>query len=802
MREFKLRLKIGLIFLFVLFVLINGYAQETGTIKGKIIEQSTKQPISGATVAIKNMPGGVITDSTGLFTIKNVPEGNYSLIISNVGYQQRVLNDIPVVRDKTYYQEIELLYDANKLGEVTISSFKGEHNPLVPVSSYSFSREEIFRSPGAQGDIFRAIGILPGVVSSGGQYSAIAVRGQGTSDNIYMADDIPMFQVSHLEIEGFNSGFNDPNGGRFSIFAPRVVDNATFQGGGFAAQYGRKSSSYLGLGIKEGNRETPFISGQFDLLGATLIYDGPSGFDKKTSVFASARYQNFYLLEKLINLSSAGLPSYGDFMIKTTTEINSKNKLSFIAMYNPELFDRQVTDVANSGNVNNDNNSNFVGRSKTSKSIIGLNLRTLLNKNSYWKNILYYRTLNVDNNLGFAYPLVNQAGNIISKNNIPFETDLRHIKNNQGELGYRSIFTRHSKNITVTAGIDLARVDLDYERNLKHTDTLYTFRQNDFRSDTSQHFLILQPKDFNSTFKDFAYNASGYVDLSFNLFSRLTLNPGIRYDYTGLAKNSTVSHRISGSLAVDAKQSINFAAGVYYQDPEYSDVASQPAGHILQSERTIQYILGYKIYFSPDLKFTAEGWYKQFDHMTVRPNSGQPFLNNNGTGYAYGADVNLTKRLSKKYYGQIGYSYMVSKRDDHDGLGTYNYIFSEPHTISLLGSYKPNEKWVFSGKFRYGTGRPTDSYIVHGNVFKNPGILRSSQEITGKNGDRLPDFISLDLRADYKVIKRNYSYTVFFDIVDVLNRFNPSAAIFQPLTGVTYSLGLAIFPTFGLVIEL
>jgi hypothetical protein len=489
-------------------------------------------------------------------------------------------------------------------------------------------------------------------------------------------------------------------------------------------------------------------------------------------------------------------------MIKTTTEINSKNKLSFIVMYNPELFERKVEDVANSGNLNDDNNSNFVGRSKTSKAIIGLNLRTLLDRNSYWKNILYYRTLNVDNDLGFAYPLVNQEGDIISKDNIPFESDLRHIKDNQGELGYRSIYTRHSKNITVTAGIDLARVDLDYERNLKHTDTLYTFGQNDFRPDTSQYFLILQPKDFNSTFRDFAYNASGYVDLSFNLFKRLTLNPGIRYDYTGFAKNSTISPRISCSVAIDAKQTINFATGVYYQDPAYADVASQPAGHGLKNERTFQYILGYKIYFSPDLKFTAEGWYKQFDHLAVRPNSGQSFLNNHGTGYAYGADINLTKRLSKKYYGQIGYSYMLSKRDDHDGLGKYNYIFSEPHTFSLLGSYKPNEKWVFSGKFRYGTGRPTDTYIVHGNVFKNPAILRSSQEITYKNGNRLADFISLDLRADYKVIKKNYSWTVFFDIIDVQNRFNQSAAIFQPLTGKTYSLGLAIFPTFGLVIEL
>ena len=224
------------------------------------------------------------------------------------------------------------------------------------------------------------------------------------------------------------------------------------------------------------------------------------------------------------------------------------------------------------------------------------------------------------------------------------------------------------------------------------------------------------------------------------LFKRLTLNPGIRYDYTGFAKQQVVAPRISGSFAIDEKQSINFATGIYYQDPSYADVASQPAGNSLKNERTIQYILGYKIYFSHDLKLVAEGWYKQFDDLAVRPKSGQSLLNNNGTGYAYGFDINLTKRLSKNFYGQVGYSFMLSKRDDHDGLGKYDYIFSQPNVISLLGSYKYNKKWTFAGKFRYATGRPTDRYIVHSDIFNDPAYPRFSQEITAKNGTRLDRF--------------------------------------------------------------
>jgi hypothetical protein len=145
---------------------------------------------------------------------------------------------------------------------------------------------------------------------------------------------------------------------------------------------------------------------------------------------------------------------------------------------------------------------------------------------------------------------------------------------------------------------------------------------------------------------------------------------------------------------------------------------------------------------------------------------------------------------------------MHSKRDDHDGLGTYDYIFDLPHVISLLGSYEYNKRWAFSGKFRYASGRPADKYIAHANVFNNPAFFRYSQEATVKNGRRLADFISLDLRADYAFTTARIKYTAFFDIVNVTNRFNESSALFQPLTGRTYLMGLAVFPTFGLRLEL
>ncbi len=171
------------IFLAIIFIAISvkSYSQNVGAIKGKIIEQTTKQPIIGANIAILNTNIGTVTDTLGNFSLNNIAEGIYVLKISSVGFQQKIINDIIVVREKNYYAEFELLEASSSLGTVTVKAFKNENLKSMPVSTYSFSREEISRNPGAQGDIFRAIGILPGVSSSGGQFSAIAVRGQVTS---------------------------------------------------------------------------------------------------------------------------------------------------------------------------------------------------------------------------------------------------------------------------------------------------------------------------------------------------------------------------------------------------------------------------------------------------------------------------------------------------------------------------------------------------------------------------------------------------------------------------------------------
>ena len=640
---------------------------------------------------------------------------------------------------------------------------------------------------------------MAGVSSSGGEFSPNAVRGQGPRDNVYMVDDIPVTELSHLEGSPSPSGFDDPNGGRFSIFAPRVIDHAEFQGGGFGALNGRRSASCLGLNIKEGNREDFTIDGQLDLMGITINYDGPSYALKNTSLFLSARYQNLKQVENLAKLKDLGLPVYQDLIFKSTTQMGSKNNLSVIAVWAPETFRRDISNIKEDKKLN----SLFTADRKVSKVIAGISLRTLMGKNNYLKNLVYYTSTTSQNSYGTSYPLTDSSGVLLNGNNLPFENGIKRIDYSEFKFGWRIIHSiRLARGSDLTTGIDLDRVDLSNFRKLSHTDTSYVFNTGDLRPGPLQYYTLTDPAFFNVDVKKTGYDASAYVNYSFTIFKILSINAGIRYDYTGFTGQHTVSPRLSGSLHLNETNSLNFAAGIYYQDPVYSEIADQPSGRNLKEEKITMVIAGYKKYFTPDLKLTIEGWYKTLENLVVRPVNGEVEQKNTGDGFAYGADINLTRRLTNRIHGQIGYSYMQSRRNDHNGMGEYDFSFSQPHQLNVLIGYQPGKHWILSAKFRYATGKPTDQYTVHSNIFNSSANIRYSEEITGRNKKRLPDFISLDIRADYRFQIKKMVLTAFVDIVDVLNRQNPNAESFNYIYGKTYYDGISIFPSFGIKFQL
>ena len=63
-------------------------AKQTGSVKGRIVENSSKEAVSFATVALQSgetIKGGGITNEDGIFIIENVAPGNYTFLVSFIG---------------------------------------------------------------------------------------------------------------------------------------------------------------------------------------------------------------------------------------------------------------------------------------------------------------------------------------------------------------------------------------------------------------------------------------------------------------------------------------------------------------------------------------------------------------------------------------------------------------------------------------------------------------------------------------------------------------------------------------------
>ena len=78
------------------------------TIKGTISDSDNKDPLIGASVLVLETTIGANTDIDGFYTIQNIPEGNYQLKITYIGYEPFISDSIFLESDSylTYDQSL------------------------------------------------------------------------------------------------------------------------------------------------------------------------------------------------------------------------------------------------------------------------------------------------------------------------------------------------------------------------------------------------------------------------------------------------------------------------------------------------------------------------------------------------------------------------------------------------------------------------------------------------------------------------------------------------------------------------
>ncbi|MEH1006414.1 MULTISPECIES: TonB-dependent receptor [unclassified Winogradskyella] len=174
--------------LFLLLTLISTFAmaaQNSGSITG-IITEASGTPLSGATVYIKSLDKGTVTDYDGKFILENIAAGTYDIAISYVGFATTT-QSITIIAGKATSLNTSLKESDSILNEVIITANKKPQKITdVPATVNVITSKDIEEFPSFN------IGELA-ARQKGVDFVRSGVLGTG------------------INIRGFNSAFNSKN---------------------------------------------------------------------------------------------------------------------------------------------------------------------------------------------------------------------------------------------------------------------------------------------------------------------------------------------------------------------------------------------------------------------------------------------------------------------------------------------------------------------------------------------------------------------------------------------------------------
>lgn len=778
-------------------------AEDTGRIEGRVEDAVTSRPIVEATTLLRRdlstEPVVTRTDAQGRYAFDAIPAGLYTVEVVADSHARALEPGVRVVPNRGTTVHFSLVRGSDvELEEVVVNARRASEAAFAAPSTVQLNREEIRRMPGSFGDVFRALDTMPGVISTG-EFSSYTVRGNGPRDNLILIDGIPFDKVTHFDAEvGEESDI--AGGGRYSIFAPNLIGNARFTAGGWRASEGGKFGSLLELEVADGSRSTSTLAGQLDFGGVELVYDGPAYIQDDTSVLFSARTFDFSkVLDAVGEDNSIGTPQLTDVIFKTVTELNESHGIELLAIHATEDYERTVENVLLTENFED---VSLVNSSQDSN-LFGVMWRWSLGQTSTWRNTLYYRDSLKENSQGEAYP--DLGGPDPTKESTPIRPDILNISQEETEFGVRSDFTTEfASGATMTAGARIARVDLDFSQRLTDDWIRYVFDDTDFRPDPSQQFIVLTPERLDSQLDADDLGYAAYADYT-QPFGDFTVTPGLRFEHDDLSGQSLLSPRLGATWQATSHTRAWAGAGTYYQAPRYTELSVNPENAGLKNERSDQVMIGASHDFNDELRLMGEAYYQDLSDLIVFDDRTSGAASNIGTGKAYGVDLMLTKRLAGGWSATATYSWGHSTRNDNQGEGEYDADWDRRHAIGLVASWDITDRWSISGKWRYASGNPTDAYWVHDDVLAGtswPYLLRYSKELIGQNLERLPDFHSLTLRADYHRSFGPVNMIAFLELANVYGRKNVSAYDWDERRGVNDASGIDdMLPFLGLRFE-
>ena len=710
-----------------------------GSIKGKVIDFETKQPLIGVNVLIPELKTGCSTDLNGEYSLPKIKNGSYTIHYSYIGYEKVMNPDVIVRSQRITYVNIEMKPSAINMNAVDVTAGYFNQTETQPISATAFSFEEIRRAPGAGGDVSRIIFGLPSLAKINDTKNSLIVRGGSPVENGFYIDNIEIPNINHFPVQGSTEG---PIG----IINVDLIDNVNFYSGGFSSIYGDKLSSIMEMKFREGDRTSINTQLDMSMQGFGGVIEGPLG-NGKGSFVLSARRSYLDLILDLMN-EKVGMPLYGDVQGKIVYDLSPNNKLTFINVFSA---DNQL--------MNQDDakeNKNYVYTDyKYYSNTAGINWQYLWGKSGY-------------SNTSFAHTYSKTNGKFYQTRDGKLLLD-----NNSSEQEFKF---RNSNNWIVNNGLKF-----EFGFDIKNTLNNYNHFYNEYQDLLGQKTPSLVMNSKLNTFK-----AGVFANMNLEVLPNLTFVPGVRADYYEYNKTTNVSPRLSLTYALDELTSLTASFGMFYQNIPFVIAAQNDNFKNLKNPKSYQYILGFNHLLTESTKLTVEVYNKDYFDFPMDPSQPNHFLFDQavtenlflvhssllsgGEANSKGIEITLQKKLAKDFYGLIAGSYSKATYKGLDNVWR-DRVYDNRFNFAVEGGYKPNNDWEFSLRWLYAGGAPFTPFDEAASRASFKGVL----DETKVNSQRLPDFHSLNIRADKRFHFEKTTMIIYLSIWNAYARENIAA---------------------------
>jgi len=743
-----------------LAITVAGFSQ-TGTVRGFVYDKENGEPMIFTNVYLEGTTIGMATDVNGYFNITKVKGGNYTLVVSFIGYDTLkvpvLIKAEEIITKKLYVEKSNI-----QLDELVVSAEKQEMRSDIHTSIVKITPKQLERIPtiGTEPDIAQYLQIIPGVIFTGDQGGQLYIRGGSPVQNLVLLDGMTVYNPFHSI-------------GLFSVFDSDIIRNTDVYTGGFNAEYGGRISSVMNISTRDGNKKQ--LAGKFsaNTFGSKILLEGPIGSHSETMhgnssfIFSgktSYLEQSSKLLYKYIDKMN-GLPfNYTDIYGKASFSSDNGSKVNF--------FGFNFTDHVKYSDV-------FEMQWKSTG--IGSNVVIVPSGSSVLiKARMSYSKYHIDFN-----EFVKKVAN---------STDTYEAKINNSEIGGYNF----GLDFTYFFGTD----QFDYGIETSGHSTQYVFEN---ASGTS--IGVDEPRNTSEL--------AGYLKYKYSAW-KIIIEPGFRLNYYASFHEISPEPRLGIKFLANDRLRLKLGWGIYTQSilsaMSDRDVVNLFYGYITEIDnlqekfdgnevtsklqKSIHTIIGFEYDINANLNLNVEGYYK-YDPQLINLNKNKVYEDNYAnrdkdeyftkdfiieSGNAYGVDF-LLKYDYKRTYLWLVYSLGYLKR--YDGVYTYSPHFDRRHNVNLVGSYifGKDLNWEISARWNLGSGFPfLYSQGYYEMVPFYSGISTNYQSVSGdmgviysdvSNQGRLPYYHRLDmtLKRDF-FISTNSSLQVAITVTNIYDRRN------------------------------